>query len=111
MSNDQTENVEFNQWAILEIMGHKIYAGRVSAQMIGKDSFVRLDVPPHEGKEGFCKLWGSSAIFCITIVSEETAMAHLGANSSPMPVLHLPAQGRLAFDDGEDSPYGQEGPW
>ena len=66
---------KFEQWAVLEIMGHQRYAGRVTEQAIGGSSFVRLDVPEANGKAPFTKFFGSSAIYAMTIVDEETARA------------------------------------
>jgi hypothetical protein len=64
---------KFEQWAILEIMGHQRYAGLVSEQSVGGSNFVRLDVPQSGDRQPFTKLFGSSAIYAITIVDEETA--------------------------------------
>lgn len=63
----------FDQWAILEIMGHQTYAGRVTNETVGGASFVRLDVPEAPGKPAFTKLFGPSSIYCITLVSEQAA--------------------------------------
>ena len=43
-------------WAIVEIMGHKRYAGHVSEQVVGGASFVRVDVPEHGECQAFTKL-------------------------------------------------------
>lgn len=69
---EQTKE-SFDQWAIVEIMGHQRYAGRVTEQVIGGTSFVRVDVPGGEERQPFTKLFGSSAIYAITLVDEETA--------------------------------------
>jgi hypothetical protein len=63
----------FDQWALLEIMGHRRFAGRVSEQTVGGTSLVRLDVPATNHQAAFTKLWGAAAIYCITPVSEATA--------------------------------------
>lgn len=66
---------KFEQWAIVEIMGHQRLAGKVTEQAIGGASFVRVDVPEVEGCQPFTKLLGNSAIYAITITDEETAKA------------------------------------
>ncbi len=71
-------NKTFDQWAIVEIMGHQRYAGRVTEQAIGGTSFVRVDVPVSDKTEPFTKLFGSGAIYALTIVDEETARAAAG---------------------------------
>lgn len=36
---------KFEQWAIVDLFGHTRIAGKVSEQVIGGCSFVRVDVP------------------------------------------------------------------
>ncbi len=36
---------DFDTWAVVEVMGHNTYAGRVTEQAIGGASFIRVDVP------------------------------------------------------------------
>lgn len=64
---------QFDQWALLEIMGHKRFAGRVSEQSIGGSSFIRIDVPEVDGREAYTKIFGASTIYCITPVTERVA--------------------------------------
>lgn len=63
----------FETWAIVEVMGHKRFAGRVTEQEVGGASFVRVDVPKVGEREAFTKLFGASSIYCITPCDEETA--------------------------------------
>ena len=86
---------KFEQWAVLEIMGHQTYAGLLSEQVIGGASFVRIDVPDPDGD--FTKLFGASSIYCITPTSEEFARAVAARHKSKpvnlyMPELHPPRQ-------------------
>lgn len=60
-------------WAIIEIMGHVRLAGRVSEQTVASSAFLRIDVPDVGGRPGFSKLYGSSAIYCITPTTEDIA--------------------------------------
>lgn len=66
---------KFDQWAILEVMGHQKFAGRVTEQAIGGASFVRSDIPETEGRPAFTKLFGGGSIYCLTPVTEEVARA------------------------------------
>ena len=70
---------KFQEWAIVEIMGHKRFAGLVTEQAIGGTSFVRIDVPQVELPErmlpAFTKLFGAASIYCISPCTEETAKA------------------------------------
>lgn len=68
----------FDQWAIVEIMGHQRFAGRVTEQAVGGTNFVRVDVPEVGECQPFTKLFGSAAIYAITPVDEETARGAAG---------------------------------
>lgn len=69
----------FREWCVVEIMGHKMFAGLVTEQEIGGCSFVRVDVPevttPDTFQAGFTKLFGQGAIYCLSPCTEETARA------------------------------------
>ena len=69
---------KFAEWAIVEIMGHKRFAGHVTEQAVGGASFVRIDVPEISLPTGdvlpaFTKLFGAASIYCISPCTEETA--------------------------------------
>ena len=103
---------KFEQWCILEIMGHQTYAGLVTEQTLGGASFVRIDVPESEGIPAFSKCFGAASIYCITPVTEE--IARLRAKSlrqAPLSVYDLPAELRermratpvaIGHDAGDD---------
>lgn len=82
-----SENNSFETWAVVEVMGHKRFAGYVSEQTIGGTAFVRVDVPAIEptaiagggtadgGLPAFTKILGAASIYAITPCTEETARA------------------------------------
>ena len=83
----------FNEWCILEIMGHQMYAGRVTEQTFGGSSFVRIDVPEHDGIPAFSKMFGASSVYCITPVSEEVARMRVKSlGQTPLSIYDLPAE-------------------
>ena len=97
----------FDQWAIVEIMGHDRYAGRVTEETIGGCAFVRIDVPEANGAAAFTKLFGQGAIFSITPVAEEIARkAAERMRSQPVNVYGLLAAPRndevFADEDPDD---------
>lgn len=99
---------KFDCWALVEVMGHSRYAGRVTEQAIGGCNFVRVDVPAFEGSPAFTKLLGQSSIFAITPVTEQVAkgMAQQFRNS-PVNVYDLPESFRqkqipMTVDADED---------
>src|SRR5688572_29585428 len=76
-----TESNGFKQWCIVELFGHQVIAGLVSEQVIGGASFIRVDVPAVEGKDGYTKFYGDKAIYAMTPVEEETARLAVKAYS------------------------------
>jgi hypothetical protein len=87
-----TETAEkFEQWCILEIMGHQTYAGKVSEQTLGGASFVRIDIPETKAAPAFSKLFGAGSIYCITPVSEQVArMRAENLQQTPLSIYDLP---------------------
>ena len=76
----QPELKSFETWAVVEIMGHKRFAGLVTEQPIGAASFIRVDVPAVTAADGktlgpFSKLFGAASIYALTPCTEETARA------------------------------------
>ena len=92
MSNDTKTDF----WAIVEVMGHRRFAGRVTEQVIGGQSFVRIDVPEcGPDRPPFSKLFGSGAIYCISPVTEDLAKAAASrAYEAPVSEYDLPAEWR-----------------
>lgn len=70
-----TPNQTFDQWCIVELFGHQRIAGRVTQQTIGGCNFVRVDVPAVAGKSAFTKLFGNGAIYAMSPVAEDVAIA------------------------------------
>ncbi len=92
----------FEGWAIVEMLGHKKLAGKVSEQTLGGSALVRVDVPETShvresygippktiAVNGYTKLIGVGSIYCITPCSEEIARAaatQLERWNDPIPV-------------------------
>ena len=70
MSDDQSNN---GQWAIVELMGHKVVAGYITEETHYGNPLLRVDVPETKAFQKFTQYYGGSAIYCITPVSEEVA--------------------------------------
>lgn len=86
---------KFEQWCILEIMGHNTYAGLVSEQTLGGASFVRIDIPETDGQPAFSKLFGASSVYCITPVTEEIAKLRAKTlHQQPLSIYDLPQEVR-----------------
>lgn len=67
------ESKQFEEYAIVELFGHQKIAGKVSEQQVGGCSFVRVDVPATKRRPAFTRLFGSGAIYSITITDERSA--------------------------------------
>lgn len=113
---------KFEQWCVVEIMGHKRFAGFVTEQAIGGASFVRIDVPEitlPNGKKlpAFTKLFGASSIYCLSPCTEETARAFAetmrseGFSLYEAPRLTGPAATDEVPDDDADIDDDNGGPW
>ena len=72
----------FNQWAIVDVMGHQRYAGRVTEQVLAGTGFIRVDVPEAQKPQydgtvqtlpAMTKLFSPSAIHSISPCTEEVA--------------------------------------
>jgi hypothetical protein len=90
-------------WAIVEVMGHKKFAGRVTERTIGGSALVQVDVPETLDRQGqsqpaFTKLIGVGSIYCITPTDEETARKAARAlrayEADPLPV-YIPQERQL----------------
>ena len=99
----------FDQWAIVDVMGHQRYIGRVTEQVIAGKGFVRVDVPESKGESGFTKLIGPDEIHSISPVSEQLAREMCGRKKQyPIEFYELPEVRRLPagtetlIDDAED---------
>jgi len=101
----------FDAWCLIELFGHSRIAGRVTAQSLGGASLVRVDVPAVDGRQGFTKFYGPSAIYSIAIVDEAVARAAVMRwRPRPVDAYVLPelSHPQLPFDDDEDRPDGDE---
>jgi len=95
----------FEEWAILELMGHRRIAGFVREQTIGSASFIRIDVFVEDEKPIATQFYNPSAVYCMTPVNEELAR-RIAEQDQPTPVTRWelrppeqPEERPLAEDD------------
>lgn len=89
MANELTAT--FDQWAILELMGHVRVAGRVTEEEHFGAKLGRIDIPAHDG--GFTtQYFGGSSVYRLTPTTEEIARG-VALRNQPEPVyrFELPA--------------------
>ena len=92
----------FEQWAIVDVMGHQRYVGHVTEQVIAGCGFVRVDVPATSDQPAWTKLVGTGSIYAITPVSEEIArkMAERSQNP-PIDAYDLPPRLEPAMPEAD----------
>lgn len=81
---EKTEQIALDTWAILEVFGHQVYAGKVSEHQLGNANLLRVDVPATDKSQSFTKFFSAGAIFSLTPTDEQTVMFHLSRNSEPV---------------------------
>lgn len=86
MSNDE------ELWAVVEVMGHAKYAGRVSEYTALGVPLMRVEVPAVNDQPAFEKLLGAASIFRITPCTREVAeRAAAQFRVEPLALVQLPA--------------------
>lgn len=82
----------FDDWAILEILGHRRLGGRVSEQLIAGAPFVRIDVPAIGEEKPATQFYSPGAVYCITPCAEDLARRVAeGSRVRPVERWELPA--------------------
>ena len=61
-----------NTFAIVELMGHNVIAGRISEESVAGVPMLRVDVPETEEQPAYTKFFAGQAIYGITPTDEAT---------------------------------------
>lgn len=116
--NDQETGKEaepFQQWALVELMGHRRLAGWVTEESRFGAAMLRIDVPGPGGVAASTQWYGPKALYCVTPITEETARRFAcKAPIEPIGVWELaPAaeagQGALALEASAVVPHPDQG--
>ncbi len=90
----------FDQWCILELMGHRRLAGKVTDAVIGGGAFLRIDIPTNN--DGCTtQYYSPGSVYCITPTTEEVARM-VARQSQPAPVYQwelLPIPKEPSYDE------------
>lgn len=87
MTETPEHKPEYEGWAILELMGHRKIAGRVSEVTVAGTQLIRVDVPGAE-ETVVTQYYGGSAIYCMTPCDEAAARETLNYGYGlPEPVV------------------------
>lgn len=97
----------FDSWAVLELMGHNVLAGRVREEEIAGTKMLRIDVPETGERQAYTKFFGASAVYALTPCEEAVARAVCERTwTQPIPV-HLPKQLAAVAGDGTADPFDE----
>jgi hypothetical protein len=99
---------KFEQWGVVEIMGHQRAAGRMSEEVVAGANLLRVDVPTdaHNFRTVY---YGAAAIYAVHVTGEEEArkMAARSGARPPFayeieqPAPRLPLEHRSDHDNDE----------
>lgn len=64
---------KFDEWALLELMGHQQIVGRVSESPLFGASMIRVDVPSINGSQAYTRFYNPAAVYSLNPVTEEVA--------------------------------------
>lgn len=74
MTETTEHTPEYQGWALLEIMGHRQTAGKVTEVRLGGATMIRVDVPrPDSDEIAVTQYYGGGSIYCMTPCDEATA--------------------------------------
>lgn len=96
------ESNGFDTYALVELFGHQKIAGRVTEQVIAGQGFVRVDVPETSRSGSFTRLFGPSAIYSITPMSEELAKQVAERIYAEPVTVYIPPARQLEMDNEDD---------
>lgn len=100
-------NEQIQQFAVVEMMGHRKIAGAIKQSELAPGALIRVDVFGSDGHVERTEHIGTSAIYDITICSEQTAkaaaIAHCPEPSFAFDILRQRPERQLpGFDAEED---------
>lgn len=100
-----SDEASFDQWAVVELMGHVRLAGRLTEESHCGVALGRIDIPTSD-VDFVTQYFGGGSIYRITPVSEEAAR-QVARNSQPAPIhrLELTARPEYRHDDHYDDEF------
>jgi hypothetical protein len=79
----EQQQPNFDEWAILEVMGKTRLGGRVREQHVFGVATIRIDIPDGRGGFKLTRFFHPQALFSITLVGEKEATAVAAYNDAP----------------------------
>lgn len=100
IGREPAQDETFDEWAIVELMGHRRLAGRIREVQLAGAGFLRLDIPAAGDDPGRTQYIAPGSVYALHPVDEATARA-AAAQWRPTPVQRweLPGIPRSGLDD------------
>jgi hypothetical protein len=92
----------FEQWCVVEIMGHQSVVGRCTEEQLAGATLLRVDVP--DGESFTTQYVGGGSIYRLRVVSEEVARKLSASRRDHLP----PFAWELARETGKLLPHDEE---
>lgn len=102
-------------WGVVEIMGHRTRAGRLSDAQLGGTTLLQIEHPSrtdHTGERPLTELYGQAAIFGIRLCSAEEAAkvaAWAWPGATPDRAALSPGFEEMVDDDEDDDDHWHDG--
>lgn len=119
MDKETSNESKFDQWCVVELMGHQRIAGKVTEESHFGVALMRVEVPVVDGRAGFTKFFGGNAIYAVTPTTEAIA-THVAKMVDQAPISRwemrelLPApeavQVAMTEEDHDDGEYDPDDP-
>lgn len=94
------EKEKLEQYAVIEMMGHRKIVGKITESDIAAGVLLKVTVLSKDGKPDRTEYIGLASIYCLTIVTEEVALA-VAASNSPEPTWAWNIPQRPALTEGD----------
>lgn len=102
-----SDSEKFEEWAIVDVMGHQRFVGLVTEQVIAGQGFVRVDVPKTSTEQAWTKLIGTGSIYSITPVDKDIACS-MAERSKAKPIESYQLTDTLIRQTIGHDPDGQD---
>jgi len=102
---------KFEQWGIVELMGHQQIAGRLTEEVVAGANLLRVDIPT--GPDTFrTAYYGPSAIYALHVTAEAESRAMADAIGAKRPAFAYTVERKLLppapASPRDGSPYDDE---
>ncbi|MGI5288061.1 hypothetical protein ACQEVF_32615 [Nonomuraea polychroma] len=96
-----TETTTFDEWVILELMGHRRLAGRVTEVTIAGGAFLRIDIPRGDDRPPMTQYYAPGSVYALTPTTEALAR-RAAALFRPAPVSRWELASVAPVNYGDD---------